>query len=108
MKTALTIIGQLILFALFLAIFFGGGILGLFHLDPFGSPHWFISHPTLTSTRYFIPTGLLLTTILWLLVVGIEAAAKKLKSAALWTTAAYVAALVIGLLLKFGWVQPDL
>jgi len=108
MKTALSIIGQLILFAFFLAIFFGGGILGMFHLDPFGSPHWFISHPTLTSTRYFIPSGLLLMTILWLIVVGIEAAAKKLKSAALWTTVAYVAALILGLILKFPWVQTDL
>lgn len=108
MKTALSIIGQLILFALFLAIFFGGSILAAFHLDPFGSPHWFISHPTLTSTRYFVPTGLLLMTILWLVVVAIEAAAKKLRSAALWTTVAYAAALFIGLISKFGWSSPGL
>jgi hypothetical protein len=108
MKTALSVIGQLLLFALFVALFFGGGILGLFHLDPFGSPHWFVSHPNPTSIRYFIPTGLLLMSILWLLVVGIEAAAKKLKSAALWTTVAYVVALIIGLVMKFGWVQTDM
>jgi len=104
MKTTLSVIGQLVLFALFVAIFFAGGILGLFHLDPFGAPHWFVSHPTLDSTRYFVPSGLLLMTILWLIVLGIEAAAKKLRTAGLWTTVAYIIALIIGLLAKFGWV----
>jgi hypothetical protein len=103
MKTALAILGQLILFALFAAIFFAGGILGLFHYDPFGAPHWLVSHPTLTSTRYFVPSGLFLMTILWLIVLAIEAAARKLRTAGLWTTVAYAAALMIGLLLKFGW-----
>ena len=103
MKTALAILGQLILFAMFVAIFFAGGILGLFHLDPFGAPHWFVSHPTPFSIRYFVPSGLFLMSILWLIVIGIEAAAKKLRTASLWTTVAYVAALIIGLMLKFGW-----
>jgi hypothetical protein len=103
MKTVLSVVGQLLLFALFVAIFFAGGILGLFHADPFGAPHWFVSHPTLTSTRYFVPSGLFLMTILWLIVFGIETAAKKLRTAGLWTTAAYAVALIIGLLLKFGW-----
>jgi hypothetical protein len=103
MKTALAILGQLLLFAVFTALFFAGGILGLFHLDPFGAPHWFVSHPTLRSTRYFVPSGLYLMTVLWLLVLTIETAAKKLRTAGLWTTVAYAAALIIGLLLKFGW-----
>jgi len=103
MKTALAILGQLILFAIFIAIFFGGGILGLFHADPFGAPHWFLSRPTLTSTRYFVPSGLFLMSILWLIVLAIEAAARKLRTAGLWTTVAYAAALIIGILAKFGW-----
>jgi len=103
MKNVLAILGQLLLFALFIALFFAGGILGLFHLDPFGAPHWFVSHPTVTSTRYFVPSGVFLMTFLWLLVLGIEVVAKKLRSAGLWTSAAYAAALIIGLLLKFGW-----
>ncbi len=103
MKTVLAVLGQLLLFALFAAIFFAGGILGLFHADPFGAPHWFVSHPTLTSTRYFVPSGLFLMTILWLIILAIETAAKKLRTAGLWSTAAYAAALIIGLLLKFGW-----
>ena len=104
MKTVLHILGQLLLFALFIALFFAGGILGLFHADPFGAPHWFVSHPTLTSTRYFVPSGLLLMTILYLIVLAIEAASKKLRTAGLWTTVAYIIALIIGLLAKFGWV----
>ena len=103
MNNALAVIGQLVLFAVFTAIFFAGGILGIFHLDPFGAPRWFISHPTPISTRSFVPSGLFLMTILWLIVLGIEAASKKLRTAGLWTTVAYAAAVIIGLLLKFGW-----
>lgn len=103
MKNVLAVLCQLLLFAVFTALFFAGGILGLFHLDPFGAPHWFVSHPTVTSTRYFVPSGLFLMTLLWLLVLGIEGAVKKLRSVGLWTSMAYVVALIIGLLLKFGW-----
>lgn len=103
MKTALAILGQIILFALFVGIFFAGGILGLFHADPFGAPHWFVSHPTLTSTRYFVPSGLLLMTVLWLIILAIEAIVRKLRTAGLWTTVVYAAALLIGLVAKFGW-----
>ncbi len=107
MKTFLFVAGQLLLFALFVVLFFGGGILGLFHLDPFGSPHWFVSHPAPDSSRYFVPTGLLLMTLLYLIVLGIEAGVKKLRTAGLWTTVAVVVALVFGLIAKFGWVQPS-
>jgi hypothetical protein len=104
MKKVLAILGQIILSGIFLAIFFAGGFLGLFHLDPFGAPHWFISHPTPETTRYFVPSGLLLMTILYLVVVGVEAAMKRLRTAGLWTTVVYVLALVVGLVEKFGWV----
>jgi hypothetical protein len=108
MKNALSVVGHIVLFAVFVAIFFGGGILGLFHLDPFGAPHWFISHPTPTATRYFVPSGLLLMTILYVVILGIEAAMKRLRKAGLWTTVVYVLALIVGVAFKFGWVQPDL
>src|ERR1700722_7391468 len=107
MKKVLAIFGQIILFAIFVAIFFGGGILGVFHLDPFGAPHWLLSHPTPETTRYFVPSGLLLMTVLWLVVLGIEAAMKRLRTAGLWTTVVYVLALVIGLVEKFGWVTTS-
>ena len=104
MKKALSIVGQIILFAVFFGLFLAGSFLGLFQLDPFGAPHWFISHPAPTLTRYFVPSGLLLMTILYLIVVGIEAAMKRLRTAGLWTTIVYILALVIGLVEKFGWV----
>jgi hypothetical protein len=107
MKNLLFALGQLVLLGVFVALYFGGGILGLFHLDPFGAPHWFVSHPTLTTTRYFVPSGLLLMTLLWLVVLGIEAASKRLRTAGLWTTVMYLLALVIGLVARFGWVTTS-
>jgi hypothetical protein len=104
MKKALAVLGQIILFALFVGLFFAGGVLVLFHLDPFGAPQWFVSHPTPEATRYFVPSGLLLMTILYLVVVGIEAALKRLRTAGLWTTIVFVLALVTGLVERFGWV----
>jgi hypothetical protein len=107
MRQALFVLGQLVLLAVFVALYFGGGILGLFHLDPFGAPHWFVSHPTLETTRYFVPSGLLLMTLLWLVVLGIETARKQLRTAGVWTTAMYVLALVVGLVARFGWVTTS-
>ena len=107
MKKVFVVLGQVVLFAVFVALFFAGGFLGLFHADPFGAPHWFVSHPTPETTRYFVPSGLLLMTVLWVIVVGIEAAMKRLRTAGLWTTLAYVLALVVGLVEHFGWVSPS-
>ena len=107
MRKALAILGQFLLFVVFLAIFFSGSFLGLFHLDPFHA-QWFLSHPTPTTTRYFIPTGLIFMTILYLIVFGIEAAVKRLRTAGLWTTVVYILALVIGFASKFGFVTHDL
>jgi uncharacterized membrane protein YphA (DoxX/SURF4 family) len=107
MSKAFAVAGQLVLFALFVALFFAGGVLGLFHADPFGAPRWFVTHPTPLTVRYFVPSGLLLMTILWLVVLGIEAAARKMRTAGMWTTLAYCLALVIGLVAKFGWVTPS-
>jgi hydrogenase/urease accessory protein HupE len=55
-----------------------------------------------------VPSGLLLMTILYVVILGIEAAMKRLRKAGLWTTVVYVLALIVGVAFKFGWVQPDL
>jgi len=102
MKKVLAILGQLLLLILFLIVFFGGSLLDPFHLK------WFISHPSQLSTRYFVPDGLILMTLLWVIIVAIEASAKRLRSAGLWTTVAYVLALIIGVAMKFGWLQIDI
>ena len=86
---------------------FSGSILQVFHLDPFHA-QWFISHPTPTSIRYFVPTGLIYMTILYLVVFAIEAAMKRLRTAGLWTTIVYVLALAIGFAAKFGFTGHEL
>ena len=106
MKTALFILGQFLLFAIFVALFFCGSFLGLFHLDPL-QLKWFVSHPGPFSVRYFIPTGLILMTLFYLIVLAIEAATKRLRTAGVWTSVAFVIALILGIAAKFGWVQPS-
>jgi hypothetical protein len=108
MKTVLHILGQLLLFALFVAIssplaqLFIGIFFHFHHLS------WFVTHPTLTSTRYFDPTGLIFMTALYLIVLAIEALARKLRTAGLWTTIMYVLALIVGFVAQFGWATHDL
>jgi hypothetical protein len=108
MKNTLAIFGQVFLFALLLAIFVGGSFLGLFHLDPFHTPHWFTKHLSPTSIEYFVPSGMILMTIVFAIIASFEAASKGLRSLVKWTTVAYLAALLIGFLAKFGWVHTDL
>jgi len=99
MKKALFFILQ---FILFFATFAAGIILGVFnpmHLK------WFVTHPTPVTTHYFDPTGLLLMLLLYILILLIEAARKTLRSSGARTTAAFALALVLGLILKFGFVS---
>ncbi|ADW67379.1 hypothetical protein [Granulicella tundricola] len=93
-------------FLLFFVVFGVGSILGgLF--DP-THLRWFVTHPTLTSTRYFKADGLLLAFAVYVLVILIEAARKRISTAAPWTTLAFLLALVIGFLSKFGFATHDL
>lgn len=87
---------------LFYAVFLAGSL-----FDPFRMK-WFITHPTPLSTRYFVPDGLLLATGLFLLILVGEALAKRIRSAGIPTSIAFVAALLLGLLSKFGWATHDL
>ncbi len=107
MKNVLFMVGHAVLFVAFFMLFLAGGFLAVVHADPFGAPHWFVSHPAPMATRYFVPSGLLLMTLLWLIVLGIETATRRLRTAGLWTTVMYVLALVIGLVARFGWVTTS-
>jgi peptidoglycan/LPS O-acetylase OafA/YrhL len=89
-------------FLLFLTIFLAGSLLSPFHL------RWFITHPTLTSTRYFTPDGLILSFACYMLIVLVLALMKRLSTAAPWTTLAFVLALAVGLFAKFGFATHDL
>ncbi len=99
MKKALAFIAQFILFFL---VLFAGTLLDPFHL------RWFISHPTLTSTRFFVPDGVLLMTLLLVVLLALEAATKRIRTAGSITGAAYAVALVLGLAIKIGWATHDL
>ena len=99
MKKALLVIVQV----LFLDVVFLAGSL----IDPF-KMRWFVSHPTSSSTRWFVPDGLLITLAVFLLILAIEAAAKRIRTAGVLTSTAFLLALLFGFLLKFGWLTHDL
>jgi cytochrome c biogenesis factor len=96
MKKALSIFVQ---FFLFFATFAAGIIIGA--LNPH-KLHWFVTHPTPASTRYFDPTGLILTLLLYILILIIEAARKTVRTSGVRTTIALALALIAGFVLKFG------
>ena len=98
MKATLTLIAQTILF---LVVFLAGTLLDPFHLK------WFITHPTLTSTRYFVPDGVLLMLALYLVILIVQLLRKHLAAARL-STLAVLLALALGLLSKFGLATHDL
>ncbi len=50
----------------------------------------------------FVYDGLLLALVLWLVIVAIEAARKRLRGAGTLTTAALVVAALLGLAMRFG------
>ncbi len=100
-------LGQVILFGLFTAIFFFGSFLGVLHRDPFPM-QWFLTHPAPGVVRFFVPTGLILMSGVYCLVFLVEAAARKVRTAGLWTTIVYFLALVVGLIGKFGFATHDL
>ena len=89
-------------FVLFLLVFFAGSLANPFH------QRWFVSNPTATSTRYFVPDGLLLMVALYLILLAVEAVRKRLATAGLWTTGAFLFALALGFLAKFGSATHDL
>jgi hypothetical protein len=98
-KKVLLVVVQIVLFYV---VFLVGSL-----VDPF-KMRWFLSHPSPTSTRYFVPDGLLLAIGLCLLILAIEAAAKRLRTAGMLTSIAFVVAVLFGFLSKFGWLTHDL
>jgi hypothetical protein len=102
MKKILVVVLQ---FLLFVALFAVSPVFAVF--DPLRL-RWFISHPTVTSTRWFSPEGLLLTFGFYLLILLIAAMRKRFRVSAPLTTLALILALLVGLYFKFGWTTHDL
>jgi hypothetical protein len=89
-------------FALFLALFFIGSLVGpiLLHLPSVVTTY-------ASGTRGFQWTGIFLMLAFFLLILLIEALRKRLRFAAPWTAAALLAATLAGLLMKFGFFTLD-
>jgi hypothetical protein len=98
MKKALLFLVQLILFA---ALFALTPVFALF--DPLHLKPWFLSHPTPVSTRYFSPEGLLLMILLYLVILAVEAARKRIRTSGILTTIAFVLVLAFGIWSRWGW-----
>ncbi len=97
MKNALIFLVQLLVFA---ALFALTPVIALF--DPLHL-RWFLSHPALTSTRYFSPEGLLLMLLIYLVILAVEAARKRIRTSGILTTAAFLLVLAFGIWSKWGW-----
>ena len=85
-------------FFLFLLTFAIGSFAHPFNL------RWGLTATTPTVTRYFVPDGLLLMIILFVLILIMETLMKRLRTFAPWTTLALVLATVLGLIMKIGFV----
>ena len=92
MKSIVFTILQLILF---LIVFFVGSIFPPFHFE-----HVLIATPG--TTRIFVADGFFLAFVLYILIFILEAVRKRLRTAAPWTTLAFLLAVVFGLMMKFG------
>src|SRR5271170_2666522 len=84
-------------FILFLIVFGAGSLFPPFHLE-----HVLIATPGFT--RIFVADGLLLMLVLYVLIVLVEAFTRRLRTAAPWTTAAFVLAAIFGFIMKFGFL----
>lgn len=92
MKSVVFTVLQLILL---LIVFFVGSIFPPFHFE-----HVLIATPG--TTRIFVADGLVLALVLYILIIILEVARKRLRTAAPWTTLAFLLAVVFGLMMKFG------
>ena len=91
MKAVLVVLQTL----LFLLLFGGGSFLPVFTPVPAWQVHT-------GPNSFFVVDGLLLTFVVYLIILGIEAATKRLRGPGNMTTLAFVLALALGLAMKFG------
>jgi uncharacterized membrane protein YpjA len=84
-------------FILFLIVFFLGSIFPPFHFE-----HVLIATPG--ATRIFIADGLVLTLALYILIVIVQVLRKHVRISTPWTTLALILAVVLGLMMKFGFL----
>jgi hypothetical protein len=92
MKNVFAAIAQFVLFLIVFAVF---SFMPLFHLE----------HVVGTNgegTRVFIWDGLLIAAVLFIVILGIEAIRRRIRASGIWTSAAFVLAVLLGLAFKLG------
>ena len=94
MKKAIVTILQLVLFLIVFGVFS--------HFPPFHIQH--VLSSTASGTRIFIADGLILTLALYFVILLIEALRKRLVTSAPWTSLAFILAVFLGILMKFGFL----
>jgi hypothetical protein len=82
----------------FLALFFAGSFLPVFQMLPM----WRIAAG---ATHWLVLDGIFVMLAVWLLIVAIEAAMKRIRTAGALTTLAAALALALGLAMKFGFMD---
>jgi hypothetical protein len=87
-------------FVLFMVVFAVGSFLPPFHLDQ-------VLGTTPDGTRIFVWDGVVLMTAVFLLLLIIEAARKRLPTSGPWTAAAFVLAAFAGYAAKFGFLTVE-
>jgi hypothetical protein len=87
-------------FALFSLVYVAGAVLPAFRLLPSHVATW-------ADGTKFEWDGVLLTLVVYVLIVVIEAARKRLRSAAPWTTLALVLAALVEFFVRLGVATPD-
>ena len=92
MKNVLVTILQ---FVLFLAVFAAFSFVPPMHLQH-------VVGTTSDGTRVFIWDGLILTALLFIVILAIEAAGRRIRTSGIWTTVAFALAVVIGFAIKLG------
>lgn len=94
MKKALAVLFQFIFFLLVFAV---GSFVPPFHIER-------VLSVSPVGTHVFVGDGLVLMTILFVIILVVEALTKRLRAAAPLTTAAVILAAIVGLAIKLGFV----
>jgi len=82
-------------FVLFLAVFAAFSFVPPMHLQH-------VVGTTSDGTRVFIWDGLILTALLFIVILAIEGARRRIRTSGIWTTVAFALAVVIGFAIKLG------
>ena len=91
-------------FLLFYAVFGAGIAAGIF---PGLTMRWFVTQLSPSSSHYFVPYGLLLASAMYIVILLIEVARKRIRQAGPWTTLAFALAIALGFWSGFGWLTHN-